>query len=1234
MSTPPQSEPDHERTKVKYPMEIFDGQPSPSSSAAEEQEPASQTLHERVSTSLDLHRLPGVHVDLDSDSDESMFEGSDARSWHSAESNVEHGDENVQVSPPPPLVEGNGATQIEDDDPYMEDTLDAAMSQLSMDDLARLQRSDRGEDSADDDDAMSISDLDDTSDANPDSSWVAVANTAGTTTDSNDDLKHKESIVLPNSPDVLPHNDLNNASFSGNNGPLSRRDIAPADCSIIAHSAEHTAWFDKYGVPWSAQWQVAVMVSNEKKEWEEITEQYIQALSGTNYRVGPKVLGVLFRNERQRAPSAPAQNRLGNPYFELDKEEAALDKGTFETLGLCSQSDDTTELSMGSWWGGRIEQRAVMVKGPKSICNGSKTSWNIQLFHQAMRGKSCRFTRKFGSRRFIQLGIPDLKDLTSEERNSLKEKLIKRHILNGRIFRAFFADGGTLISKWSARFKLGLSTSQPVLLFDTARIHFIDDIVPASQSHREGSPAAKHVMNDGCGLINRTALRLIQRQQDLPSMPTAVQGRIAGAKGLWILHPDDQENRPQIWLTKSQVKIQYTTDELDEDPSRRILDLLRVAQVKEPIRLSAQPVINLAHNGVPNSVFSELLQESLKSTIDHVLESWDSDDGVAMWSMVFDKSGIGNIRKRRYEKFSERVFGSFRDTEEEEDNFWTSDGLAPSGDISPFNGGPDPNSGCPTDSAEQIIELLQAGFIPSKCRHLAKLMERYLEAEVRRITRGYHILVNRSAEVFAAPDFSRTLKPGEVFFRSSRRCALIDDDDMTDGIVHGNMVIFRYPIKTPSDARLVKAVDYPQLREFRDVLLFSVLGDRSEASILAGGDYDGDTICMITEPRLVNAFKNSSLRFADPPDGFDEHLETAVCRSQEILSTMSFLSEADSIRELQNVLLDAVTRENYCGMYSNWSDIATFMYGYGSDRTHYLSYMVLARHFNELDAGKSGIHVKSEVWERDREEFGRLNQPACMKKSKSGRQKRVKEQPEEDDPFRSEENDPPRSENLGPFVLKVLNPFAEDQEKRYIQLIKKLNIGADADCDPALLAPLHDADRRANLLREEGQDGMWREMESLKSFVKINRESWAELFRKKRPMHTPNASSRLGRTSSQHSPFSGPSEFYSLPKAVQIQEKREVSDEFWNGFKSPLKHFSEDEARRVMCSYAYHHAQEKAQTARDCGGEGSFGYVFAVAFKTLTEMKSKASGGLSSSCIEPFHDLMIPRRGIRSQERM
>lgn len=99
-----------ERSKIKYPTEIFDVQHSPPSLAHEAQERISRAPHEHVPASLRAHRLSSVHADLESDSDESMLEWSDAGSWHSAQSSVDHDDESIQPPAPTPIVSPHQTT--------------------------------------------------------------------------------------------------------------------------------------------------------------------------------------------------------------------------------------------------------------------------------------------------------------------------------------------------------------------------------------------------------------------------------------------------------------------------------------------------------------------------------------------------------------------------------------------------------------------------------------------------------------------------------------------------------------------------------------------------------------------------------------------------------------------------------------------------------------------------------------------------------------------------------------------------------------------------------------------------------------------------------------------------------------------------------------------------------------------------------------------------------------------
>ena len=57
--------------------------------------------------------------------------------------------------------------------------------------------------------------------------------------------------------------------------------------------------------------------------------------------------------------------------------------------------------------------------------------------------------------------------------------------------------------------------------------------------------------------MNFTALRLAAHRLSYEGVPIALQGRIFGSKGVWILHPSDHsiDSPPRIWIRDSQRKI-------------------------------------------------------------------------------------------------------------------------------------------------------------------------------------------------------------------------------------------------------------------------------------------------------------------------------------------------------------------------------------------------------------------------------------------------------------------------------------------------------------------------------------------------------------------------------------------------------------------------------------------------------------------------------------------------------
>jgi RNA-dependent RNA polymerase len=70
-------------------------------------------------------------------------------------------------------------------------------------------------------------------------------------------------------------------------------------------------------------------------------------------------------------------------------------------------------------------------------------------------------------------------------------------------------------------------------------------------------------------------------------------------------------------------------------------------------------------------------------------------------------------------------------------------------------------------------------------------------------------------------------------------------------VITGLCLVGRNPSLHPGDIRVVEAVDLPQLRHLRDVVVFPLHGDRDVPSMCSGGDLDGDDFFVIWDPKLL-----------------------------------------------------------------------------------------------------------------------------------------------------------------------------------------------------------------------------------------------------------------------------------------------------------------------------------------------------------------------------------------------
>lgn len=262
-------------------------------------------------------------------------------------------------------------------------------------------------------------------------------------------------------------------------------------------------------------------------------------------------------------------------------------------------------------------------------------------------------------------------------------------------------------------------------------------------------PPTDKIFTDGCGWINRAALVAIAQHIGLTEVPTAVQGRVFGAKGVWILHPHNHlEKEPKIWIRPSQLKIKlYKSDDLDVSelqdlhPAHFIFDLVAPSIVTLKTRLNRLTVVNLAHNGVPRDVFVNLMQENLENEL-KPLTRWDCQYAMPLLSFYADKSsGASSSRLQQFISGAQRALGHSRKREKDEsphDDYGTlvSRALA---------------SGRPLSASEEVLHLIRAGFKPTEepyvFEHLRTVISYILDGTIK----TFHIPVPNSADAFIVP---------------------------------------------------------------------------------------------------------------------------------------------------------------------------------------------------------------------------------------------------------------------------------------------------------------------------------------------------------------------------------------------------------------------------------------------------------------------------------------------------
>lgn len=283
--------------------------------------------------------------------------------------------------------------------------------------------------------------------------------------------------------------------------------------------------------------------------------------------------------------------------------------------------------------------------------------------------------------------------------------------------------------------------------------------------------------------MNRAALALIARQAHWDDFCCAVQGRIAGAKGVWILHHEHQTNQfeePKIWIRESQNKINLDLRSPNTPRAHLIFDLVAPAHLTYPTRLNMQTIVNLSHNGVPNHIFEKLMEDGIQSDFQR-LTTWEGETAMkSLLHAVAQLGGLSGIRLGRELAGLGRALGHGRPERVE----ISSEELQ--GDCDPQQvTGRTKFSGEPTALVEKIFEMIAAGFHPLASRVLWEDLEQMVKNHISSYILSFHIPTPESLEAFIIPgeyllyllvlipssyliDPFGILEPDEIYFHATR----------------------------------------------------------------------------------------------------------------------------------------------------------------------------------------------------------------------------------------------------------------------------------------------------------------------------------------------------------------------------------------------------------------------------------------------------------------------------------
>ncbi|KAF1976229.1 hypothetical protein BU23DRAFT_528630 [Bimuria novae-zelandiae CBS 107.79] len=490
------------------------------------------------------------------------------------------------------------------------------------------------------------------------------------------------------------------------------------------------------------------------------------------------------------------------------------------------------------------------------------------------------------------------------------------------------------VCKAYARLDLGLSRTIPALEFLPSQVILVKDVLadgtPENTKHNDVSiewpqEYPKHVvMNDGCSRMSYgAALKIWNTVKEFTGsddpLPSAFQGRIGGAKGVWMINDEPSFVNPDepdwIEISKSQLKFNFHAEDRTDsayDRHRVAFDYVDHSRKPVPKALHISFIPILVDRGVPWKVIADLTIERQDADRKQLLHNLSDPERMYPWVHREDRGSRSDVPQ--WEAGMQQYF---------------------------------PN---------KIKFLYESGFLPNQEPYLADCICSFIRSRQIRMESKLKVPLTKSTYVLGVADPLGVLAPGEVHMEFSSPFT----DELTGARFRAldniDILVSRQPACRRSDIQKVRSVKHPELSHLIDVVVFPAVGEYPLAGKLQGGDYDGDTFWLCWEQAVVQSFKNAPAP-VETPEPSQYGIKQDTRRLSEIM-------DANDLSTVDNFLREALEfrlKPSLLGLVTNYSEKLAYLENRVASKSLQQLYDI---HDLLVDAPKQGYMYTKEDFDR------------------------------------------------------------------------------------------------------------------------------------------------------------------------------------------------------------------------------------------------------------------------------